>query len=160
MRHWDHELTSLLSELSSVQEGLLQLLSSKHSLLAAGDVAGLQAMQPQEEELAARLQACHERRHALLAQAAAQGLPAQNLRTLSTALGPEGHRRLAPQLAQAAQRMQLLRHHSLANWVLVQRTLLHLSQLLEILATGGRQCPTYSKTGPQAPSGSLMDQAA
>lgn len=160
MRHWDHELSSLLDELSSVQEELLQLLSRKHSLLAAGDVPGLRALQPQEEELAARLQACHERRRLLLAQAAAQGLPAHDLRTLSTALGPEGQRRLAPQLAQAAQRLQLLRHHSLANWVLVQRTLLHLSQLLEILATGGRESPTYTKTGPHIPSGSLMDQAA
>lgn len=160
MAPWDHELASLLGELSSVQEELLQLLSRKHNLLAAGDVDGLRAMQPKAEELAARLQACHERRQLLLAQAAAQGLPAQDLRTLSTALDPDGHRRLAPQFAQAAQRLQLLRHHSLANWVLVQRTLLHLCQLLEILATGGRQCPTYTKTGPHAPSGSLMDQAA
>ncbi|MCL6501118.1 MAG: flagellar protein FlgN [Pirellulales bacterium] len=156
----DLELTSLLNELSGAQDELLQLLARKHRLLAAGDLAGLQAMQPQEEALAARLQACHQRRTALLAEAAAQGLPSQNLRTLSTALSSEEQRRLKPQFAQAAQRMQLLRHHSLANWVLVQRTLLHLAQLLEILATGGRQCPTYSKTEPHHPGGSLMDQAA
>lgn len=160
MGSWDHELSSLLSELSSAQDELLELLTAKHGLLASGDLTGLQALQPREELLLARLQACQERRSALLAMAAAQGLAAPDLRTLSTVLAPEERIRLAPQFAQLAQRVQLLRHQSLANWVLVQRTLLHLSQLLEILATGGRQCPTYSKTGPQTPSGSLMDQAA
>ena len=41
--------------------------------------------------------------------------------------------------------MRLLQHHSLTNWVLVQRTLIHLSQVLEIIATGGRLKPTYGK---------------
>jgi flagellar biosynthesis/type III secretory pathway chaperone len=160
MGSWEHELASLLNDLTAAQDELLQVLVEKHGLLASGDLAGLQALHPREQVLAARLHACHERRCTLLARAAAQGLPAQDLRSVSGALPAPEQRRLAPQFAQVAQRVQLLKHHSLANWVLVQRTLLHLSQLLEIIATGGRQCPTYTKTGPQVPSGSLMDQAA
>jgi hypothetical protein len=42
--------------------------------------------------------------------------------------------------------MRVLQHHSLANWVLAQRRLLHVAQSLEIIATGGRMRPTYGDT--------------
>ena len=48
-----------------------------------------------------------------------------------------------PAFDEAAERSRLLQHQSLTNWVLVQRSLLHLSQLIEIIATGGRPKPTY-----------------
>jgi len=54
----------------------------------------------------------------------------------------------------------LLQHHSLVNWVVIQRTLLHLSQMLEIIATGGRLQPTYGKGESSTASGTLMDWAA
>jgi hypothetical protein len=53
-----------------------------------------------------------------------------------------------------------VQHHSLTNWVLVQRTLIHLSQMLEIIATGGRMKPTYGEGGRTDAGGSLVDQAA
>ena len=48
---------------------------------------------------------------------------------------------------------------SLAQWVAVQRTVLHLSQMLEIIATGGRSQPTYGMGVGSQRSGALMDQA-
>jgi hypothetical protein len=53
-----------------------------------------------------------------------------------------------------------LQHQSLTNWVLVQRTLLHLSQLIEIIATGGRLKPTYGKGSDHQAGGALVDRAA
>ena len=60
---------------------------------------------------------------------------------------------------EAAGKSRLLQHQSLTNWVVVQRTLLHLSQLLEIIATGGRLRPTYGKESPAASGGALLDHA-
>jgi hypothetical protein len=54
----------------------------------------------------------------------------------------------------------LLRHQSLVNWVLVQRHLIYLSQLLEIIATGGRLEPTYEKEGTLSAHGGLVDSEA
>ena len=102
-------------------------------------------MQGREAELVGRLQACHERRLALLAPRPAKGLPSANLTSLAAALPSEQRQHLTPQLREASARIRLLQHHSLTNWVLVQRTLLHLAQLLEIIATGGRLKPTYGK---------------
>jgi hypothetical protein len=56
--------------------------------------------------------------------------------------------------------MRLLQHQSLTNWVLAQRAVLHVSQLLEIIATGGRLQPTYGDGDTLHNRGSLVDQEA
>jgi hypothetical protein len=74
---------------------------------------------------------------------------------------PQSERqKLTPTMREATARMRLLQHHSLTNWVLVQRTLIHLSQMLEIIATGGRLKPTYGKDDSVNSGGFLVDQAA
>ena len=157
---WDSELAQFLTDLSAVQEETLQLLTTKRQLLVKMDTAGLAALAPHEETLIARLQQCLDRREQMLQRAAGEGLPAANITTLAKSLPGGQHRQLDAQLQSAASRTRLLRHHGLTNWVLVQRTLLHLGQMLEIIATGGRLRPTYEKGKPTATPGSLIDWAA
>ncbi len=64
------------------------------------------------------------------------------------------------EIRDARARARLLQHQSLTNWVFVQRTLIHLSQMLEIIATGGRLHPTYGKGDTADTSGNLVDQEA
>jgi flagellar biosynthesis/type III secretory pathway chaperone len=153
-------LADLLAELSAIQTEMLTVLSDKRHRLLTSDIAAMDALREREQELVARLQACQDRRLALLAQAAAEGLPANDLRTLASTLPVVQRQKLAPQLSEAAARMRLLQHHSLTNWVLAQRTLIHLSQVLEIIATGGRLKPTYGKDDSAHSGGFLVDQAA
>jgi len=156
---WEEELSSLLTDLSTVQSELLDLLGRKQRLLVGADVDGLAELQPLEEQLMVRLQACHDRRSALLAQAADHELPATSLQELTSSLPREQRQTVTPQLKHTAARARLLQHQSLANWVLAQRTVLHLSQMLEIIATGGRLQPTYGKENSATTGGSLVDQA-
>ena len=157
---WENEIAVLLDELSGVQTELLRLLSEKRQLLATADMEGLAALRPAEQEMIDRLTACQERRGSLLARAAEEGMPATNVRTLAASLPQAGRGRFAGQLKEAASRARLLQHQSLTNWVLVQRTLIHLSQMLEIIATGGRPKPTYGRSQYVESSGSLVDRAA
>ena len=157
---WDSELAQFLTDLSAVQEETLQLLTTKRELLVKMDTAGLATMAPHEESLIARLQQCLQRREELLERAAGEGLPAANIQTLAKSLPGDARRQIDAQLQSAASRTRLLQHHGLTNWVLVQRTLLYLGQMLEIIATGGRLRPTYEKGKPTATPGSLMDWAA
>jgi len=156
---WEQELAELLSMLSATQQDLLAQLAEKRKLLAASDTQGLQALQGREQELVGRLQACQQRRAALLEQAAQQGLPADSLQALSRTLPKQQRAELEPRFEEAQNRSRLLQHQSLTNWVVIQRTLLHLSQLLEIIATGGQPQPTYGKEQGGGASGSLVDQA-
>lgn len=156
---WELELAEFLTDLSAVQDESLALLTRKRQLLSAVDLEGLAAITPQEEQLLGKLEGCLKRRAALLERAAAAGLPADNLTALSAAL-PNGARgKIANQITHASAKARLLQHHSLVNWVLVQRSLIHLSQLLEIIATGGQLKPTYGKGESAESRGKLIDQA-
>ncbi len=157
---WDEQLAAFLRDLSDTQGELLQLLTAKQQHLLSGDAGQMQATQETERDLLDRLQACHDRRGELLEQAQTEGLPADSIRSLATALPDSTQERVLPAIASANDRGRLLRHHSLTNWVLAQRTLLHLTQLLEILATGGRPEPTYGTEASILSSGSLVDQQA
>lgn len=156
---WEAPISELLTELSATQTALLSVLERKRELLVRVDREGLAALEPEERSLADRLAACQRRRRAMLAAAGRLGLPGGNLRLLADAM-PDGPRRsLRPRLREAQAQARILQHQCLANWVLVQRTLLHLSQMIEIVATGGQKAPTYEKTGPSKTGGVLMDRA-
>lgn len=157
--NWESELAALLERLAASQNSLLALLSRKHDLLLQRDHSALAALAPEEELLCAELQACHDHRQQLLDQAAEAGLPADSIRSLTESLPQESAQTLQQPLDESNRRSHLLRHNSLSQWVVVQRTLLHLSQMLEIIATGGQLQPTYGKDGAAHNSGSLMDQA-
>jgi hypothetical protein len=154
---WEAEFADLLGELSATQADLLAMLAEKRFALKQADSDALSAIADREELLVARLQQCQDRRLRLLAQAAGEGRAASNLRTLARSLSPAQHRQLMPQIDEAARRARTLQHESLTNWVIAQRTLIHLSQLLEIIATGGRLQPTYGGVAA-ASSGALLNQ--
>jgi hypothetical protein len=157
---WDVELAQFLTELSEVQGRSLEMLCKKRQLLVTADRAGLAALAIEEEDVIRQLQWCLQRRRELLERAAAEGLPDDSLRSLADAL-PDGEAGSAPQLIrEASARARLLQHHSLTNWVLVQRTMIHLAQMLEIIATGGRTKPTYSREEPAHAGGTLVDHVA
>jgi hypothetical protein len=157
---WEPELAQLLNDLLTVQGGLLAMLCRKRELLVAADTAGLAALAPQEENLLGTLQECFRRREQLLVRAGQEGLPSQSLQALNGALPKPQQERLDGNFRAATARARLLQHHALANWVLVQRSLIHLSQLLEIIATGGRLQPTYGGGEPAHLGGTLVDRAA
>ncbi len=157
--HWESELAELLNRLSTAQQQLLSLLSRKHDLLAHRNHEGLAELAPEEEALCAELQSCHEQRQHLLEQAELAGLPSDSIQALAKALPQEETQTLRQPLQESIERSRLLRHQSIAQWVVVQRTLLHLSHLLEIFATGGQTQPTYREGGVTESSGALMDQA-
>ncbi len=156
---WEAELADLLSRLNDAQQRLFDLLSRKRELLIGRNLNELAALAPEEELLCAELQACHDRRQELLAQAASVGMPGDSIRALANRLPREQAKGLQQPLDEAQRRSQLLRHHCMSQWVAVQRTMLHLSHLIEIIATGGQLKPTYGKGAAPAQSGTLMDQA-
>jgi flagellar biosynthesis/type III secretory pathway chaperone len=157
---WEPELAKFLNDLMSVQEDTLGMLSRKRQMLVTADTAGLAAIVPEEESLIQRLQECQQRREDLLRRAEQAGLPSKSLQALTHALPKSQRDTLSPNMKSAVARARLLHCESLTNWLVVQKTLLHLSQMLEIIATGGRIQPTYGEDGTAAVSGSLVDRAA
>jgi hypothetical protein len=157
---WENEVAQLLSELLAVQDDLFANLAKKRELLITNDFAGLTAIVPEEEQLIVRLQQCVKQRESLLSRAGQDGLPTGSIKALTGALPSDRRGALSDQLTLAGSRCRLLQHHSFTNWLVVQRNLIHLSQMLEIIATGGRLQPTYGDGEPVNASGALVDRAA
>jgi hypothetical protein len=157
--NWESELAGLLERLSAAQRELLSLLAIKRQLIVQRDHQSLAGLATREGELAEELKACQRRRQELLAQADAEGLPGGSLSDLSAALPKAAAARLRGPVDEARDRAKLIRHECLTQWVAVQRSVLHLSQMLEIIATGGRSQPTYGKGVAAQRGGALMDQA-
>ena len=155
----ENDVAQLLVDLTRAQEELLQVLRRKRDMMAQCDVEGITQLQSSEEELNARLEQLHERRAQLLQRATNEGLEAETLRELTARLPTAEANDWENRFQNASNKMRLLQHQSLTNWVLAQRSLLHVSQLLEIIATGGRIQPTYGKREPVATSGALVDRA-
>jgi hypothetical protein len=160
--NWELELANLLNDLSDVQSELFEVLEAKRIRLANGDAAGADELRQRTQQLLARLQSCQDRRSRLLNESAQQGYPAATLGKLAMRATKGSRDNLARQVKDASSRMRLVHQQSLSNWVLAQRTLLHISQMLEIIATGGRLQPTYGNGGGETPStgGALVDHAA
>jgi len=157
---WESDLATLLTDLSTVQDEVLAVISKKRDLLLASDTDGLAALAPQEAEIVSRLQECLRRREELLAEAKQQGLPSASIKALTKAIPRDKRGEIDKQVKEAGARARLLQLQSFSNWVVIQRTLIHLSQLLEIIATGGRLKPTYGEEEPANSTGSLVDRAA
>jgi hypothetical protein len=155
----DHELAALLAHFSDVQDQVLAALTRKRELLVRGDSDGLAEAGQEELFLVEKLEACQAWRNRLLQQAASGGISATDLRSLSSHLSGERSAGLKTRLRETEARFRLLHHHSLTNWVLAQRTVLHLAQILEIIATGGRLEPTYTRGEKPVAHGALVDQA-
>jgi flagellar biosynthesis/type III secretory pathway chaperone len=152
------ELASLLNDLLAGQDELMTVLNRKRDLLGAMDREGLAAIAGDEQRMLGVLQDCLNRRKALLSRAAAEGLPSSSIQALTSALPPQHRVPMARQVAAAGSRARLLQTQNLTNWIIIQRTLIHLSQLLEIIATGGRVQPTYGKAAASRCSGTLLNQ--
>lgn len=157
---WDQEIGELLHELTTVQTEMLAVLNAKREAVGRGDLTAVEELRPRTEELIQRLQTCHDRRAQLLQRAANQGLPSKDITTLVSRVPGPPRDKLRKQVKESASRMRLLQQQSLANWVLAQRSLLHISQMLEIIATGGRLLTTYGRSETSVAGGTLVDQEA
>lgn len=156
---WEAALTGLLDDLLRTQQEMLEILDRKRAAMVRRDLDQLRELQPREEQLCQQLSACQERRNELLALARVAQLPDGNLDQLSQSLPLAADSGVREKLSNASHRARLLKHQSLTNWIIAQRNLLHISQLLENITTGGRIAPTYGKSA-RVTGGFMLDQEA
>ena len=150
---WDGKLATYLQDLVDAQGELLAFLRRRRETLVSGEPEATTALNAEETQLAERLGELHQRRAALMTEA---GDPA----SLEDAARRRGSDAAPGGLWEDARRnVGLLRHECVVNWLLTQRTLLHVSQLLQRVFRGDA---TYSAAGKpsQAQGGTLLDHQA
>ncbi|MGD9126401.1 MAG: hypothetical protein PVH19_03395 [Planctomycetia bacterium] len=156
--NWESELATFMNDLLEVQSETLDMLAQRRQMLASADLDGLVGLGDHEQELVDRLQNCLARREELLDQAQQEGLASKNIKALTKSLPSDRRGNLKRQVFEASAKARLLKKQTLVNWVITQKTLIHLSQMLEIIATRGRGKPTYEKADQAATGGFLVNQ--
>lgn len=154
-----HELVGYLDELTELQGDVLAYLRDKHELIASGKPSELEDFAPREENLIERLKNCQHHRARLLTYAAPESDQDATIASLAEGLPDEERHEVRRKISGARQQGHLVQQQMLSQWVAMQRSMIHLAHLLEIIATGGRSRPTYGKEDSARASGSLVDQA-
>ncbi|PHS03748.1 MAG: hypothetical protein COA78_17380 [Blastopirellula sp.] len=158
--YWENQTADFLRQLSDVQRSLMQVLSDKRAQMVASDVQAMETTQVREQELVDRLTLLREDRQELLRQAAEQGLPGDSIRSLASVVNSGKQGDLNIVVKDATNKMRHIQNETLTNFVLAQQTVLHLSQILQIIASGGKIEPTYEKENSANQGGTLVDQQA
>ena len=154
----ENDILQFLCELSVVQEHTLSVLCRKQELLVKPNHDTLAAMAVEEREVLAQLQSCLVRRKEILAVARQQGHNVESIQSLCERVLP-AHSRL---VEEATRRSRLIQWQSLTNRVMIQKSLIHLSQMLDIIASRGQGKPTYHRQGEKeiGSSGGFVDRVA
>ncbi|MDR2439597.1 MAG: flagellar protein FlgN [Planctomycetaceae bacterium] len=158
----EHEVITFLNQLATVQEKILDVLKKKQSLLVKPDKEALATITAEEEQTLMLLQQSLDHREKILEFAKEQGYKVDSIRMLCEQIFPKPNEwRL---LINAAQnRNQQIRYLALANWTVSQKSLIHLTQILEIIETRGQGKTTYKpQKGKeiQSSGGGFVDRVA
>lgn len=159
VREIETQIARLLDRLTGIQSQLLDVLKAKRAAMVSGNIQEQRRLLGEEAEIYASLSQVNEDRREILERAHSAGLEGKTLQDVSLRLPEPQGTELSRRLGEAGKVTQSLRLEQLTNWVADQQCLLHVSQLLEIIATGGRIRPTYGKS-EYGMRGSLLDHEA
>ncbi|MDR3109523.1 MAG: flagellar protein FlgN [Planctomycetaceae bacterium] len=159
--NWQVELTMFFNELESAQENAMSVLQRKQKSLANANVKEIQTVTEEEKASVERLEVCLKRRETLLEEAAKNKLPSDSIESLCKVLPQNAG--LTDRVKKSKHNSRLIQYQSLTNWVITQRSVIHLNQLIELIKNKGKKSPTYNKdkqkTNPNN-GGNLVDKVA
>ena len=156
----EQDILRFLSQLSTVQERALSVLRRKQEFLVKPDRDGLMEIVAEEHKVLDLLQQCLARREEILADARQKGYAVESISSLCQRIFPRSEcLRLAEE---AARQSQLIQFQSRANWMMTQKSIVHLSQMLEIVKTRGQGKSTYHRQSEKESSlsGGFVDRVA
>ncbi len=157
----EQDILQFLNKLSAVQERTMSVLSRKQELLVKPNREELARIAVEENEVLGLLKQCLDRREEILAAAREQGHAVESIQSLCQKILPPRSEclRLAEE---SARRSRLIQFQSLTNWVMTQKSIIHLSQMLEIVATRGQGKTTYHRQNEKetSSSGGFVDRVA
>lgn len=159
----EQKILQYLDQLAEVQERTQAVLSRKQESLVQLDKDKIGETTAEEKEVLTLLQNALLQRDTILNEAKTLGITADSLVELCEKYMPQSPE-LVARLEEAQHRIRNIRFQSLANWTMNQKSLVHLSQILELIANRGEKKATYSSPQKQENgglrSGGLVDQDA
>ena len=136
------EILEFLDQLIESQNQMLAVLQRKQAILVRPEKEAMVAISSEEEKTLVTMQNTLERREEILTAARLQNVPGETIEQLCEHFFPrniEVHT-LLNEVKHRTQQIGLLAY---TNWTMSRKSLIHLSQILELLETQGKGKPTY-----------------
>ncbi|MDR1480452.1 MAG: flagellar protein FlgN [Planctomycetaceae bacterium] len=134
-----------LDQLSAIQELAITVLREKQFLLVNAERSALDAIAVRENELLVQLKNIQDKRKAILQRAEKNGIKTDSIATLCEQMFPNNID-LRRRIDAAKQRSRQIHIIALSNWTMTQRSITHLSQIMELIETRGLGKTTYPNT--------------
>ncbi|MCL2004683.1 MAG: flagellar protein FlgN [Planctomycetaceae bacterium] len=154
------DIKTFLTQLAESQSQMLTVLHKKQAILVKPEKDALPMIAAEEEKVLGRMQAMLDRREELLTTARLRNVPCDSIEQLCGHFFPNNFE-IQKVLAETRHRTQQISLLAYTNWTMSRKSLIHVSQILELLETRGQGKTTYQ---PQPKSdranGSFVDRVA
>ena len=142
------DLQDFLHQLIESQSQMLAALHKKQAVLVKPEKEAMALITAEEEKALAAMQNVLGRREELLTAARLQNIRGDSIEQLCRHFFPQ-NAEVQQLLDEARHRTQQIRLLAYTNWTISRKSLIHVSQILELLETQGQGKTTYQ---PQANS--------
>ena len=149
------DIQPFLTQLIAAQNQMLAVLHKKQSLLVRPEKEALKAIEAEEEAIIENMQKMLNRREEILTAARMQNIECNSIDQLCEHFFPRNVevQKLLIEAKSRAQQIQLLAY---TNWTMSRKSLIHVSQILELLETRGQGKTTYNQQSSTNISGGLQ----
>ena len=136
------EILDFLNQLLETQTQMLAVLHKKQAILVRPEKKAIASITAEEEKAVETMQAILKRREELLTTARLQNVPGDSIEQLCRHCFP--HNIDVQKMTNEAQhRTHQIRLLAYTNWTLSRKSMIHVSQILELLETQGQGKTTY-----------------
>ena len=154
------DLQDFLHQLIESQSQMLAILHKKQAILVKPEKEALALIATEEEKALKTMQNVLQRREELLTSARLQNIQGDSIEQLCGHFFPKNVE-VQKLLDESRHRTQQIRLLAYTNWTISRKSLIHVSQILELLETQGQGKTTYQPSAhSQVPRSSFVDRVA
>ena len=154
------DIQDYLHQLAGAQNQMLDVLRKKQAVLVKPEKKEIALIAAEEEVMVRKMQKMLERREELLTAARLRSCPCDSIEQLCGHFFPNNFdvQKILNETRHRTQQISLLAY---TNWTMSRKSLIHVSQILELLETRGQGKTTYQpQSANDRSSGSFVDRVA
>jgi len=156
------EIEQLLFALEETQEELGALYRAKRNAIRRADLSDMERLAQSEQGLVERLKTQLQHRSRILQQVKLTGRKSDSLESVVQSLESPARDRLLKQIERTRRAADVNRRESWIVWIVSRQSLRLFSEIMDLIANGGRKAPVYSaqSDSPISMGGALLDASA
>ena len=154
------DLIDFLNRLIETQKQMLAVLHRQQAVLVRPEKEAMALVTADEEVVREKMQQVFSRREELLTAARLQNISGDSIEQLCEHFFPRNIE-VQKKLDEARHRRDQIRLLAYTNWTMSRKSMIHVSQILELLETRGQGKTTYHpRKDDGTPSGGFVDRVA